>query len=75
MIRVKNEITEKDINGNVNAQLIKPMAIRFLIGFVLAAIGVTLLVVGVVKWLGIILIVLGGLFCILLVAMYFILRK
>ena len=75
MIRVKNEITEKDINGNVNAQLIKPMAIRFLIGFAILAVGVVLLALNVVVPLGVILTIIGGLFCILLVVMYFIVRN
>ena len=75
MIRVKNEITEKDINGNVNAQLIKPMAIRFLIGFAILAVGVVLLALNVVVPLGVILTIIGGLFCILLVVIYFIVRN
>ena len=75
MIRVKNEITEKDINGNVNAQLIKPMAIRFLIGFAILAVGVVLLALNVVQWLGIVLAVIGGIFCVLLITMYFIIRN
>ena len=75
MIRVKNEITEKDINGNVNSQLIKPMSIRFLIGFAVLAAGIVLIVLNVIKWLGIVLTVVGGLFCLLLVVMYFIVRN
>ena len=75
MIRVKNEITEKDINGNVNSQLIKPMTIRFIIGLLVVAIGVTLICLNVVKWLGIVLVVLGGLFDLLIIAMYFIVRN
>lgn len=75
MIRVKNEITEKDINGNVNAQLIKPMAIRFLIGLAILTVGVLVTALTSIKWLGIILLVVGGLFCVLLVAMYFIIRN
>ncbi len=75
MIRVKNEITEKDINGNVNAQLIKPMSIRFLIGLVVLGAGITLICLNIVKWLGIILTVLGGLFCLLIIVMYFIVRN
>ena len=75
MIRVKNEITEKDINGNVNAQLIKPMAIRFGIGFAILAVGVLLIVLNVINWLGITLTVIGGLFCVLLIVMYFIVRN
>lgn len=75
MIRVKNEITEKDIAGNVNAQLIKPLAIRFSIGFALLAVGVALLVLNVVAWLGIVLSIIGGLFCALLVVMYFIVKS
>lgn len=75
MIRVKNEITEKDINGNVNSQLIKPMAIRFLIGLIVLAGGITLVCLNVVKWLGIVLIVLGGLFDLLIIVMYFIVRN
>jgi len=75
MIRVKNEITEKDINGNVNAQLIKPMATRFLIGFAILAVGVVLLALNKIKWLGIVLTVIGGLFAILIVVMYFVVRN
>ena len=75
MIRVKNEITEKDINGNVNAQIIKPMAIRFLIGLAILALGVVFIALNTVKWLGIILTVIGGLFCVLLFVMYFIIRN
>lgn len=75
MIRVKNEITAKDINGNVNSQLIKPMAIRFLIGFVLLAGGVCLIILNKIKWLGIILAVLGGLFDLLIIVMYFVVRN
>lgn len=75
MIRVKNEITEKDINGNVNAQLIKPMAIRFSIGLAILAVGIVLIALNAVKWLGIVLTVIGGLFCVLLVVMYFIVRN
>ena len=75
MIRVKNEITEKDIAGNVNAQLIKPLAIRFSIGLALLAVGVVLLVLNVVVPLGIILAIIGGLFCLLLVVMYFIVKS
>ena len=75
MIRVKNEITEKDINGNVNAQLAKPMAIRFLIGLAILAAGVIVTVLTNVKPLGIVLTIVGGLFCLLLVVMYFIVRN
>ena len=75
MIRVKNEITEKDIAGNVNAQLIKPLAIRFSIGLALLVIGIVLLVLNVVVPLGIILSIIGGLFCILLIVMYFIVKS
>ena len=75
MIRVKNEITAKDINSNVNSQLLKPMAIRFLIGFVLLAAGVVLIVLNKIKWLGIVLTVIGGLFALLIVVMYFIVRN
>lgn len=75
MIRVKNEITEKDINGNVNSQIIKPMLIRFLIGTLVLGAGITLICLNVVKWLGIVLTVIGGLFDLLLVVMYFIVRN
>ena len=76
MIRVRNEITEKDINGNVNAQLVKPMSIRFAIGLAILAVGILLIaLVPVVKWLGIVLTVIGGLFCVLLIVMYFIIRN
>lgn len=75
MIRVKNEITEKDINGNVNAQIIKPMTIRFLIGLAILAVGITLIALNIVTWLGIVLTIVGGLFCILLFVMYFIIRN
>lgn len=75
MIRVKNEITEKDINGNVNAQLIKPMAIRFLIGLAILVAGVLVTALTSIKWLGIILLVVGGLFCVLLIVMYFLIRN
>ena len=75
MIRVKNEITEKDINSNVNAQLVKPMLIRALIGLGILAVGVVLIALNVVTWLGIILAVVGGLFCVLLLVMYFIVRN
>jgi len=75
MIRVKNEITERDINGNVNAQLIKPMAIRFGIGLAILLAGVLIIALTNIDWLGIILTVVGGLFCILLIAMYFIVRN
>ena len=75
MIRVKNEITEKDINGNVNAQLIKPMAIRFLIGFLLGFAGGLIILLTTINWLGIVLMVVGGLFCLLLIVMYFIVRN
>lgn len=75
MIRVKNEITEKDINGNVNSQIIKPMAIRFAIGTVVLAAGIVLICLNLIKWLGIVLTVVGGLFDVLLIAMYFIVRN
>lgn len=75
MIRCKNEITEKDINRNVNSQIIKPMLIRMLIGLVLAGAGVTLIVLNKIKWLGIVLTIVGGLFMALLVVMYFIVRN
>jgi len=75
MIRVKNEITEKDLNSNVNSQLVKPMLTRFLIGLAIVAVGVTLIALDVVKWLGIILIVLGGIFDLLIIVMYFIVRN
>lgn len=75
MIRVKNEITQKDIAGNVNAQLIKPLAIRFGIGFALLAVGIVLLVLNVVVPLGVVLSIIGGLFCLLLVVMYFIIKS
>lgn len=75
MIRVKNEITAKDINGNVNAQLVKPMAIRAAIGLAILIVGVVLLVLNVITWLGIVLSIVGGLFCALLVVMYFIVRN
>ena len=75
MIRCKNEITEKEINRNVNAQVAKPMFIRMLIGLSLVAIGVVLIVLTPVNWLGIILTVIGGLFSILLVVMYFIVKR
>lgn len=75
MIRVKNEITEKDINGNVNAQLAKPMAIRFLIGLVILVVGIIVTALTNIKPLGIVLIIVGGLFCLLLVVMYFIVRN
>ncbi len=75
MIRVKNEITEKDINGNVNAQIIKPLLIRFLIGLAILAVGITLIALKTITWLGIILTIIGGLFCVLLIIMYFIIRN
>lgn len=75
MIRVKNEITEKDINGNVNSQIVKPMLIRGLIGLVILGAGITLILVDIIKWLGIVLTVVGGLFCVLLIVMYFIVRN
>lgn len=75
MIRVKNEITEKDINGNVNSQIVKPMLIRGLIGLVILGAGITLICLDVIKWLGIVLTVVGGLFCVLLIVMYFIVRN
>lgn len=75
MIRVKNEITEKDINGNVNSQLIKPMSIRFVIGLLVAGAGVTLICLNVIKWLGIVLTVIGGLFAVLIIVMYFIVKN
>lgn len=75
MIRVKNEITAKDINGNVNAQMLKPMGIRFAIGLVLVLAGVLIIALTNIKWLGIILTVVGGLFCLLLVVMYFMVRN
>ncbi|MBO7526911.1 MAG: YcxB family protein [Clostridia bacterium] len=74
MIRVKNEITAKDMNSNVNAQLIKPMSIRFAIGAALLALGIVIICLTSVKWLGIILSILGGIFCLLLVVMYFIVK-
>lgn len=75
MIRVKNEITEKDINGNVNSQLIKPMSIRFIIGLVVAGAGVALICLNIIKWLGIVLTVVGGLFAVLIIVMYFIVKN
>ena len=75
MIRVRNEITEKDINGNVNAQIIKPMAIRFLIGLAILGVGITLIALNVITWLGIVLTIIGGLFCALLIVTYFIIRN
>ena len=75
MIRVRNEITPKDMNANVNAQLIKPMAIRFTIGAAVLALGIALICLSNVKWLGVILTILGGLFCLLLIVMYFIVRR
>ena len=75
MIRVKNEITEKDINGNVNSQLIKPMAIRFSIGLLLVVAGMLIVLLTTINWLGIVLGVIGGLFCLLLIVMYFIVRN
>lgn len=75
MIRVKNEITEKDINGNVNSQIVKPMLIRGLIGLVILGAGITLILLDIIKWLGIVLTVVGGLFCVLLIVMYFIVRN
>ena len=75
MIRVKNEITAKDINGNVNAQMLKPMGIRFAIGLALVLAGVLIIALTNIKWLGIILTVVGGLFCLLLVVMYFMVRN
>lgn len=75
MIRVKNEITEKDINGNVNSQIVKPMLIRGLIGLVVLGAGITLILLDIIKWLGIVLTVVGGLFCVLLIVMYFIVRN
>ena len=73
MIRVKNEITSKDISGNVNAQIIKPLLIRFLIGALMVVGGIVL--IRVVKWLGIVLTVIGGLFCVLLAVMYFVVKR
>ena len=75
MIRVKNEITEKDINSNVNSQLIKPMAIRFAIGAALVVVGALIVLLTTINWLGIVLGIVGGLFCLLLIAMYFIVRR
>ena len=75
MIRVRNEITEKDINANVNAQLAKPMATRFIVGFMALVAGIALIALNVVKWLGILLTVVGGLFCVLLIVMYFIVKN
>ena len=75
MIRVRNEITAKDINGNVNAQLIKPMAKRFAIGLAILLAGILVMVLANIKWLGITLCVIGGLFCVLLFAMYFIVKN
>ena len=75
MIRVKNEITEKDINGNVNSQIIKPMVVRGAIGLGVLAAGIVLICLNIIKWLGIVLTVVGGLFCVLLFAMYFIVRN
>ena len=75
MIRVRNEITPKDMNSNVNTQLIKPMSIRFSIGLALVAIGIVLLCLTSVKWLGIILCILGGVFCLLLIVMFLIVKR
>lgn len=75
MIRVKTEITQKDIMGNVNAQLTKPLAIRFGIGLAILAVGIVLLALNVVVPLGIVLTIIGGLFCLLLVVMYFIVKS
>ena len=75
MIRVKNEITEKDVNGNVNSQIIKPMVKRLLIGLAILAVGITFIALNIVKWLGIVFTVIGALFCVLLVVMYFIVRN
>lgn len=75
MIRVRNEITPKDMNSNVNAQLIKPMSIRFAIGIVVLALGIVLIALTNVKWLGIIFAILGGLFCLLLIVMLIIVKR
>ena len=75
MIRVKNEITEKDIISNVNAQLIKPMAKRFVIGLAILLAGILVIALTTIKWLGITLTVIGGLFCVLLVIIYFIVKN
>ncbi len=75
MIRVKNEITEKDINSNVNAQLAKPLTIRGLIGLAIVAVGIVFIALDIVKWLGIVLTVVGGLFCLFLLIMYLIVRN
>lgn len=75
MIRVKNEITTKDISGNVNSQLLKPLAIRFAIGVLLCVAGLLIVLLTTINWLGIVLGVIGGLFCLLLIVMYFIIRK
>lgn len=75
MIRVKNEITEKDINGNVNAQLLKPMSIRAIIGLLIAAVGVVFIVLDIVKWLGIVLTCIGGLFFIAICVIFLVVRN
>lgn len=74
MIRVRNEITAKDMNANVNSQLAKPMLTRLLIGLAVLAVGIVLISLTNIKWLGIILAIIGGAFCILLIVMYFIVR-
>lgn len=76
MIRVKNEITAKDINGNVNSQIFKPLLIRMLIGLAIACVGIALIVFAKpVLGLGIVLTIIGGIFIILLIVMYFIVRN
>lgn len=75
MIRVKNEITTKDISGNVNSQLLKPLAIRFGIGVLLCVAGLLIVLLTTINWLGIVLGVIGGLFCLLLIVMYFIVKR
>lgn len=75
MIRCKNEITEKEINKNVNSQIIKPMIIRALIGLALIAGGAVIVLLTTINWLGIVLAVVGALFDLLLIVMYFIVRN
>lgn len=75
MIRCKNEITEKEISKNVNSQIIKPMAIRMLIGLALIGIGGIIVIFTKLNWLGYTLAGIGAAFAIMLVVMYFIVRR
>ena len=76
MIRVKNEITPKDLNANINSQLLKPMSIRFAIGVALLVLGIVLIVLpNNLNWLGIIFAIVGGIFCLLLIVMFFIVKR